>query len=95
MAFADSSEKVMDDIADDWIAQIAAAGDHSIENILQAELSTDFGRVGLFDEDEILLKMERKLDEGQVPPDMDVIKLKESIESRRNVIAEKLREVNL
>lgn len=92
-AFADSSDSVMESIADEWIARISETGDHSIENILKIERGTGFGRVGLFDEDEILLKMEKKLDEGKAPSDIDVIKLKESIESRRRVIAEKVSEI--
>ena len=39
--------------------------------------------------------VEKKLEEGDVPSDIDVIKLRGSIESRRRVIAEKLRDVSL
>ena len=94
-AFADSSDQVMDAIADEWIAQLAEAGESTIDNILDAEKHTEFGRVGLFDEDEILLRVEKKLEEGDMPSDIDVIKLRGSIESRRRVIAEKLRDVSL
>ncbi|MBR3575659.1 MAG: STAS domain-containing protein [Lachnospiraceae bacterium] len=94
-AFADSSDQVMDAIADEWIAQLAEGGESTIDNILDAEKHTEFGRVGLFDEDEILLRVEKKLEDGDVPSDIDVIKLRGSIESRRRVIAEKLRDVSL
>ena len=94
-AFADSSDKVMDEIADEWISQIKASSNYSIENILEAERNTEFGRVGLFDEDEILIKIEKKLDKGEGISDIDVTKLKAAIEMRRSVIAEKMKNVSL
>jgi hypothetical protein len=84
-----------DEIADEWISQIKASANYSIENILEAERNTEFGRVGLFDEDEILIKIEKKLDKGEGVSDIDVTKLKAAIEMRRSVIAEKMKNVSL
>ena len=94
-AFADSSDKIMDSIADDWISQIASSHDYSIDNVMKAERNTEFGRVGLFDEDEILVRMGKKLDEGVEGSDIDVIKLKSAIEERRKEIAEKIKDISL
>ncbi len=94
-AFADSSDKIMDSIADDWISQIASSHDYSIDNVMKAERNTEFGRVGLFDEDEILVRMGKKLDEGVEDSDIDVIKLKSAIEERRKEIAEKIKDISL
>ncbi|MCR4791833.1 MAG: SulP family inorganic anion transporter [Lachnospiraceae bacterium] len=94
-AFGDASDDVMEQIASEWITQIAGSDDYSIDNILKAEQHTEFGRVGLFDEDEILIRMEKKIRTDDGTSGIDADKLMESIEERRRIIAEKVKEIRL
>ena len=62
---------------------------------MKAESNREFGRVGLFDEDEILKILDGMLDESTELSDNERSKIKTAIENRRSEIAELVRTIRL
>ena len=71
-----------------------ASGDYSLENIVRTENAASWGRVGLFDEDELLNRLELYFSDLEGRDSADVEEVERRLEQRRRVIEEKLKELS-
>ena len=94
-AFGDSYYDEMKTIASEWMSMIIAENASGETDIMKAESNREFGRVGLFDEDEILKILDGMLDESTELSDNERSKIKTAIENRRSEIAERVRAIRL
>ena len=93
-AFGEGAGEKMEALAAEVGGKIVDSGDYSMENILRTESAVSWGRVGLFDEDELLNRMElyfSKLEE-QGYENMEEIEAK--LEERRHVIEEEIKDLS-
>lgn len=96
-AFGNSAESEIEHL----VAEIAENLEHvkkiNAETLLEAENQTSFGKIGLYDEDEILDRLEIYLEEHleeQGQPEWYVDEIEKQIEERRKIIEEKMEKLN-
>lgn len=89
-AFGDSAEDKMEQMATQMADELVHSKDHSMKGILKAEEHVPWGRMGLFDEDELLERLEFHLTELEAQGADDVEELEQRIEQRRQVIEAKI-----
>lgn len=89
-AFGDSAEERMERLATQMADELIHTKDHSINKILEAEQHVPWGRMGLFDEDELLERLEFHLTELEKQGADDVEEIEKRIEQRRKVIESKI-----
>ena len=89
-AFGDSAEDKMEQMATQMADELVHSKDHSMKGILKAEEHVPWGRMGLFDEDELLERLEFHLTELEAQGADDVEELEQRIEQRRQVIESKI-----
>lgn len=88
--------------ADEWLEKMAAEmestitrSDESMENVIvNAEKHAAWGRIGLFDEDELLDRLEMRLLDNKKYPDLDIDSIEKRIDERRIIVERKLSEIN-
>ncbi len=92
-AFGEGAEAKMEQLAQEMAERLVHSESHSIEAIEEVEDDVFEGRVGLFDEDELLERLEMHLTElekqGFADAD-EVEEIEESIEKRRKHIEKKI-----
>lgn len=93
-AFGKDTERKMRQMAKEIIEKLTS---DDFETLVDVERETSWGRIGLFDEDELLDYMEMHLEEGKNSgkfTDEEVRSLEEKIERRRLVVEDKLKSIN-
>lgn len=93
-AFGDGAEEKMEQLATEVAQKIVHSDDHSMENIVNIENSASWGRVGLFDEDELLERLEMHLSELEEQGYSDIEEIEKRIEQRRKVIERKIKNLS-
>lgn len=73
---------------------IAKNKEYNIETITEAENNASWGRIGLFDEDELLDRLEFHISNVVAFQNLDSKKIEEKIEERRAVVEQKLSRIN-
>ena len=89
-AFGEEAEAKMEALAAEVAEKIVDSGDYSMENIVKTERSVSWGRVSLFDEDDLLNWLElyfSEMEEGTP----EVKEIEERLEQRRHIVEEKLK----
>ncbi len=89
-AFGDSAEERMERLATQMADELIHTKDHSMNKILEAEQHVPWGRMGLFDEDELLERLEFHLTELEAQGALDVAEIEERVEQRRKIIESKI-----
>ena len=92
--FGDEAEEKMKALAAEVAEKIVRSGDYSIENIVRTEKAASWGRVGLFDEDELLDRLERYFSRLDGQDHADVEKIEERLEQRRRIVEEKVKNLS-
>lgn len=92
-AFGEGAEEKMEQLAAEVVEKIADSGDYSLDNIVNTESNITWGRVGLFDEDELLHRLELHLMELEAK-NVDIVEVEKHIEERRRVLEEKLKHLS-
>lgn len=93
-AFGESAGEKMEALADEVGEKIVHSGDYSIENIIKTESDASWGRVGLFDEDELINRLEvyfLKLEEQGYE---NIEEIEAQLEERRHEIEDKIKDLN-
>lgn len=90
-AFGEGAGEKMEALAAEVAEKLVDSGDYSMENILRSENAVSWGRVGLFDEDELLNRLEVYFSGLEEKGRSDVRHIEEQLEHRRHIIEEKLK----
>lgn len=93
-AFGDEAEERMEKLALEVAGNVAGSNLTSTGVIRDAEQNVSWGRIGLFDEDELLDRLEMHLSEIAQLGNHDPILLEERIEERRSIVEKKLADLN-
>ncbi len=90
-AFGEGAGEKMEILAAEVGEKLFHSGDYSMENILNTEKSISWGRLGLFDEDELLNRLELYFSELEEQGCSDVEEIEKKLEQRRRIVEEKLK----
>ena len=95
-AFGDSAEERMESLVVEIAENLEQAKKINMQTLIEAENDTSWGKVGLFDEDELLDRLEVHISELEKQGDttLEVEKIEKQIEQRRKIIEEKIKELN-
>ena len=93
-AFGNDAEEKMEQIAIEVARQITAANEHSAEALKKAENHVSWGRIGLYDEEELLDRLEMHLSEMAQNNPENESEIEEQIEQRRSIVELKLQHIN-
>lgn len=93
-AFGDGAEEKMEQLATEVAEKLVHSEDHSVDAILEAENDVSWGRIGLFDEDELLERLEIHLTEMKDERHIDLEELEQRIEQRRKDIEKKIKRMS-
>ena len=93
-AFGDEAEERMEKLALEVAGNVAGSNLTSTGVIRDAEQNVSWGRIGLFDEDELLDRLEMHLSEIAQLGNHDPKLLEERIEERRSIVEKKLADLN-
>lgn len=95
-AFGEHAEEKMEQFATQLANQLVHTHNHSLEAIEEAEQDVLPTRMGLFDEDELLERLEMHLTEmeEQGLDEKEIEEIEESIEERRRIIEEKIKNLS-
>lgn len=93
-AFGNDAEEKMEQIAIEIARQITAANEHSAEALKKAENHVSWGRIGLYDEEELLDRLEMHLSEMAQNNPENESEIEEQIEQRRSIVELKLQHIN-
>ena len=93
-AFGEGAGEKMEALAAEVAEKIVHSGDFSMENIVRTESAGSWGRVGLFDEDELLNWLELYFSELEEQGYPDIEDIEQKLEQRRRVVEEKVRELS-
>lgn len=93
-AFGEGAGEKMEALAAEVAEKIVHSGDYSMENIVRTEKTTSWGRVGLFDEDELLNWLELYLSDLEEKGYADIEEIEQRIEQRRHIIEEKMKNLS-
>lgn len=89
-AFGENAEEKMEHLAAKVADKLVHTKDHSMEQLVEAEQESSWGRMGLFDEDELLERLEMHLTELEEQGFDDVDEIEQRIEQRRRIIESKI-----
>lgn len=92
--FGAEAEEKMKALAAEVAEKIVNSGDYSIENIVRTEKAASWGRVGLFDEDELLDRLEQYFSELEGQNDANIEEIEERLEQRRRIVEEKVKDLS-
>lgn len=90
-AFGDKTEEKLREFAKKMAERIADGGEIELENI---EMDNSFGRIGLYDEDELLDYLELYLEERNIGVKADISNVERAIIRRRIILSDKLMNLN-
>ena len=93
-AFGEGAGEKMEALAAEVAEKIVHSGDYSMENIVRTEETASWGRVGLFDEDELLNRLELYFAELEEQGYPNAEEIEQRIEQRRHVIEEKIKDLS-
>ncbi|MBQ3163118.1 MAG: SulP family inorganic anion transporter [Lachnospiraceae bacterium] len=93
-AFGAGAEAKMKQFALEMAEQLVHAESHSVKAIVEAESDVLPTRMGLFDEDELLERLEMHLTELEEQGYSDIEEIEESIEKRRKIIEKKIKNLS-
>ena len=93
-AFGAEAEEKMEALAAEVAQKIVHSGDYSMENIIKTEGDVSWGRVGLFDEDELLNRLELYFSELEEQGSLNIEEIEQMLEQRRHVVEEKLKDLS-
>ena len=93
-AFGKGAGEKMEALAAEIAEKLLHSGDFSIENIVNTEKSASWGRVGLFDEDELLNRLELYFARPEELETPELEELERRIEQRRHIVEEKVRNLS-
>lgn len=93
-AFGEGAEEKMEQLAEEVAEQIVHSGDYSMENIVKTENEASWGRVGLFDEDELLERLEMHLSQLEEKGVSNIEEIEKRIEQRRQIIERKIKNLS-
>lgn len=93
-AFGEGAEERMEALAAEVAEKIVDSGDFSMENIVKTENTASWGRVGLFDEDELIQHLEVYFSHLEEKGIAHVDEIEQHLEKRRHVIEERLKKLN-
>ena len=93
-AFGEGAGEKLEALAVEVAEKLADSGDYSMESIVKAENTVSWGRVGLFDEDELLNRLELYFSALEGKGRSDIKQIEERLEGRRHIIEEKLKELS-
>ena len=96
-AFGAGAEARMEQLATEMAEKLVHTENHSIEAIAEAENDVFEGRIGLFDEDELLERLEMHLAELEaqgISEHEEIEEIEESIEKRRKIIEKKIKKLS-
>ncbi len=93
-AFGENAEEKMEQLATEVAEKLVHSEDHSVEAILEAENDASWGRMGLFDEDELLERLEMHLTEMEDEGYSDIEEIEQKIEQRRKDIERKIKRLS-
>ena len=93
-AFGAGAEAKMKQFATQMADQLVHAESHSVKAIVEAESDVLPTRMGLFDEDELLERLEMHLTELEEQGYSDIEEIEESIEKRRKIIEKKIKNLS-
>ena len=91
-AFGEEAQNQMEKLAMEIAKEVRNSDLSDNEALIEAEEHTSWGKIGLFDEDEILDRLEMYL--MQISQKQDNAKLEERIEERRAIVEKKLMNMN-
>lgn len=93
-AFGKDAQAHMEKMAQEVVENIDKDNDDFEHLVVNAENNSSWGRIGLFDEDELLERLEMHLSELAHKTGHTTEELEEQIENRRLVIEEKIKKLN-
>ena len=93
-AFGEGAGERMEALAVEVAKKIVDSGDYSMENIVKTENTASWGRVGLFDEDELLNRLELYFSELEEKGNLNIEEIEQRLEQRRHIIEEKIKELS-
>lgn len=93
-AFGEGAETKMEQFALEMADQLIHSTNHSLKAIEEAESDILPTRMGLFDEDELLERLEMHLTELEEQGYSDIEEIEESIEERRKIIEKKIKDLS-
>lgn len=93
-AFGERAEEKMEQFAAEMAEQLVHSKSHSVKAIVEAESDVLPTRMGLFDEDELLERLEMHLTELEEQGYSDIEEIEESIEKRRKIIEKKVNDLS-
>ena len=93
-AFGKDADAKMEQLATEMVEELGKKQEYNVEALKEAENHVSWGRIGLFDEDELLDRLEMHLSEYVSFHHLDHKRLEEKIEERRAIIEEKLTNLN-
>ncbi len=95
-AFGDSAEEKMEQLVAEVAENLEHAKKVSMEALVEAENDTSWGKVGLFDEDELLDRLEIHLNELEEQGDtkLNIEEIEKRIEQRRKIVEKKIKGLN-
>lgn len=93
-AFGEGAEEKMEALATEVAEKIVHSGDYSMENIVQTEKDASWGRVSLFDEDELLNRLELYFAKLEEQGYTHIEEIEQRLEQRRHIVEEKIKELS-
>ena len=93
-AFGEEAEEKMEALTAEVAEKIVHSGDYSMENIVNTEGAVSWGRVGLFDEDELLNRLEVYFSELEEKGHLDIEEIERRLEQRRHIVEEKIKDLS-
>lgn len=93
-AFGEGAAEKMETLAAEIAEKIINSGDFSFENIIKTETNVSWGRIGLFDEDELLNRVELYFSDHQKEGGINIDEIEQRLEQRRRIIEEKIKDLS-
>ncbi len=93
-AFGEGAWERMEALAAEIAEKLVHSGDYSLENIVSSEKNASWGRVGLFDEDELLNRMELYFARLEEMDASEIREIEKRLEQRRRIVEEKVKELS-
>lgn len=87
-------DKMAAEMADEMVSEMAENADKDVDIVREVETHNSWGRIGLFDEDELLEHLEIHLSESSIKPDINFEDIEKRIDERRMIVEDKLSKIN-
>ncbi len=93
-AFGEGAGEKMEALVREIAEKLLFSGDYSVENIVNTEKAVSWGRVGLFDEDELLNRLEAYFADLEQKGYPGMEELENRLEERRHAVEEKVKDLS-